>query len=52
VLLIVPAAPTVTVDEKVLLLVDTSKPLGGVTRILSAMLVPETLNEVELDAVP
>ena len=48
----VPAAPTVTVDEKVLLFVETSNPLGGVTRMPSAMLVPETEKEVEVDAVP
>ena len=47
-----PAAPTVTVEEKVLSFVETSKPLGGVTRIPSAMLLPETENEVELEAVP
>ena len=48
----VPAAPTVTVEENVELFVETWKPAGGVTRMPAAMLVPETLNEVELDAVP
>jgi hypothetical protein len=52
VLEIVPDEPTVTVEEKVVLSVDTSKPLGGVTSTPSAMFVPETEKEVELDAVP
>ena len=41
-----------TVGVKVVLLVETSKPLGGVTRIPDTILLPETLNEVEVEAVP
>ena len=48
----VPAAPTVTVGEKVELSVLTSNPLGGVTKMPAFILVPETLKVVLADGVP
>ena len=48
----VPAAPTVTVDEKLELSLLTSKPAGGVTVIAAVKLVPETLNCCEDEFVP
>ena len=48
-----PAAPTVTVavyDPP--LVSDTSKPVGGVTRIPPSILVPLTLKLVNAEAVP
>ena len=47
-----PDAPIVTVLLKVELLVLTSKPAGGVTRIPAAILTPDTLKPVEGDGVP
>jgi len=48
----VPAVPTVTVGEKVTLSVDASNPVGGVTRMPAPRFSPETVKEVEADAVP
>jgi hypothetical protein len=49
---IVPDEPTVTVLVKVELLVLTSKPVGGVTRIPACIFAPDTLKLVDEDAVP
>ena len=44
---IVPAAPTVTDDDQVLLFKETSKPVGAETDIAACILTPETVNDWE-----
>jgi hypothetical protein len=47
-----PEEPTVTEEEKVVLSVETSKPVGAVTVIPAFISAPDTVKLVEEEAVP